>query len=88
MCVTHDFLLLFARSPMKKPTNPIAITTQPLAGRQLPADWQRTAADIGGNFDKRDISQLWKSPNWSSKLSGDTVGNIVRSSRLAAPSGA
>jgi len=73
---------------MKRPPNPIAITTQPLAGRQLPADWQRTAADIGGNFDKRDLSQLWKTPNWSSKLNGDNVENIVRSSRLpSAPSG-
>ena len=72
---------------MKKPTNPIAITAQPLAGRQLPADWQRTAAETGGNFDRRDLSSLWKTPQWTSKLNGVNVENIVRSSRLSSASG-
>jgi len=72
---------------MKRPPNPIAITTQPLAGRQLPSGFGKAPVPATTTFDQRDLREMWKSPNWSSKLSGDNVGNIVRSSRLAAPSG-
>ena len=77
--------LLFASSLMKK--NPIAITAQPLAGRQLPSNYGKAPVPTTTTFDQRDLSQLWKSPNWSSKLNGDNVENIMRSSRLTSTSG-
>ena len=43
---------------MKKPT--IAAVVQPLAGQQLPPGWQRTATEIGGVFDRRVLSEMWK----------------------------
>ena len=66
---------------MKKPT--IAAVVQPLSGQQLPAGWQKTAAGAGGTFDRRDLSQLWKSPQWSSKLNSDNVDNLMRNARLS-----
>ena len=66
---------------MKKST--IAALVQPLAGQQLPADWQRTATEVGGRFDRRDLSQLWKTPQWSSKLNGDNIDNVMRNARLS-----
>ena len=66
---------------MKKPT--IAALVQPLSGQQLPAGWQRTATEAGGTFDRRDLSQLWKSPQWSSKLNSDNVDNLMRNARLS-----
>jgi hypothetical protein len=66
---------------MKKST--IAALVQPLAGQQLPADWQRTATETGGTFDRRDLSQLWKTPQWSSKLNGDNIDNLMRNARLS-----
>lgn len=66
---------------MKKST--IAALVQPLAGQQLPADWQRTATKTGGTFDRRDLSQLWKTPQWSSKLNGDNIDNVMRNARLS-----
>ena len=67
---------------MKPQKNPL-ISVQPLSGQQLPADWQRTAAAAGGTFDRRDLSQLWKSPQWSSKLNSDNVDNLMRNARLS-----
>ena len=72
---------------MKKPTNPIAIRVLPMAGRQLPADFHRAPAPAAGNFDQRDLSSLWKDPQWSSKLSSTNVENIMRDARLSSPSG-
>jgi hypothetical protein len=73
---------------MKRPPNPIAITAQPLAGRQLPSDFSKAPVPTTATFDQRDLSSLWKTPQWTSKLNGDNVSNIVRSSRLSsAPSG-
>ena len=66
---------------MKKPT--IAALVQPLSGQQLPAGWQKTAMEAGGTFDRRDLSQLWKSPQWSSKLNSDNVDNLMRNARLS-----
>jgi hypothetical protein len=28
---------------------------------------------------------MWRTPNWSSKLNGDNVENIMRNSRLSSP---
>lgn len=44
---------------MKK-SNPLHITTQPLAGVKLPDDWRNKTADFGGNFDRRNLSEMWK----------------------------
>ena len=66
---------------MKKST--IAALVQPLAGQQLPPGWQRTATEAGGTFDRRDLSQLWKTPQWSSKLNGDNIDNVMRNARLS-----
>jgi len=63
--------------------NPIAITPLPLAGRQLDPNWKKSTNDFGGNFDRRDLSSMWKNPQWSSKLSADNVDSIIRSSRLS-----
>lgn len=66
---------------MKK--NPIAACVQPLAGQPLPKDWQRQAQATSSVYDQRRLEDLWKTPNWSSKLNGDNVENIMRSSRLS-----
>ena len=66
---------------MKKPT--IAALVQPLSGQPLPAGWQKAATEAGGTFDRRDLSQLWKSPQWSSKLNSDNVDNLMRNARLS-----
>ena len=69
---------------MKKPiVNPLHISVQPLAGRQLPADFSKAPMPTSTLYDQRDLSQLWKTPQWSSKFSAENVGNIVRSSRLS-----
>lgn len=64
-------------------TNPKHIATQPLAGQQLPDDWRNSTADHGGIYDRRDLSQLWKTPQWSSKLNSDNVNNLMRNARLS-----
>jgi hypothetical protein len=63
--------------------NPIAIRVQPMAGRQMPSDWNQKTNEFGGTFDRRDLSSMWKNPNWSSKLNGDNIENLVRNSRLS-----
>ena len=69
---------------MKK-VNPIAAMVQPLAGKQLSPDWKKSTDEFGGNFDRRDLSSMWKNPQWASKLNGDNVDSIIRSSRLSSP---
>ena len=68
------------RTPKK---NPIAAVVQPLQGKQMPGDWQKSTQEFGGNFDRRDLENMWKTPNWNSKLSGDNVDNVIRASRLS-----
>lgn len=60
--------------------NPIATRVLPLAARQLPADWQNKAASAGGTFDRRDLENLWRTPQWSAKINAE---NVQRESRLA-----
>ncbi len=61
----------------RKP-NPIAAMVQPLQGERLSPDWQ-ASLETGGTFDRRDLSQLWKSPQWASKL---TAENVIQQARL------
>lgn len=66
------------------PTNPIAGRVLPMAGRQLPANWQQTAQNPGGSFDRRDLENLWRTPQWAAKQHEDE--NIGQAARLTAPS--
>jgi hypothetical protein len=59
----------------------INITPNALPGRRLEAGWDKELGQIGGTYDKRDLSSLWKSPNWSGKLSADNI-NLTQQSRL------
>ena len=68
------------RTPKK---NPIAAVVQPLQGIQMPGDWQKQTQNFGGNFDRRDLENMWRTPNWNSKLSADNVDNVIRASRLS-----
>ena len=63
--------------------NPIAAVVLPLQGRQMPSDWKLQTNDFGGNFDRRDLENMWRTPNWNSKPSADNVDNIIRASRLS-----
>ena len=67
---------------MKPQKNPL-ISVLPLPGERLPPGWQKAATEIGGTFDRRDLSQLWKTPQWSSKLNSDNVDNLMRNARLS-----
>ena len=64
---------------MKKATNPIAITPQALAGRRLEAGWQQNL-ETGGTFDRRKLEDMWKNPQWSSKINSE---NVIRDARLS-----
>lgn len=65
-----------------KRTNPVAVRVMPLAGQQLPPGWDRQAASMGGTFDRRDLSQLWREPQWTAKPSSATSDNIIQQARL------
>jgi len=65
--------------PTKK--NPIAAVIQPLPGRQMPRDWQKSTQEFGGNFDRRDLSEMWRSPEWSSKFNNN-VESLTKDARL------
>lgn len=64
---------------MTRKPNPIAIRVQALPGQKLPDNFMQETADFGGTYDKRDLSQLWKSPQWASKL---TAENVIQQARL------
>lgn len=66
--------------PQRKP-NPIAITPQLPGGQKLPEDFMQQTANHGGLYDRRDLSSLWKTPQWSGKLSADNI-NLVQGARL------
>ena len=63
--------------------NPIAAVVLPLQGRQMPSDWKIKTNEFGGNFDRRDLENMWRTPIWSSKLNSDNVDNLTRNSRLS-----
>jgi hypothetical protein len=68
---------------MKRKSNPIAAMVQPLQGEALPSDWSKQAIDHGGTFDRRDLSQMWREPQWSAKTNSATAENIIQSARLS-----
>lgn len=61
-------------------TNPIAARVLPHPGQKLPADFNEKSQGHGGTYDRRDLANLWKSPNWSAKPQADP--NIIRDARL------
>jgi hypothetical protein len=60
-----------------KRINPVAITPQAIAGRRLPPDWK--AQTTGGNYDQRDLENMWRTPQWSAKINSE---NVQREARL------
>ena len=60
--------------------NPIAITPQLPGGRKLPDNFMQQTANHGGLYDRRDLSSLWKDPQWSAKINSD---NVIRDARLS-----
>jgi len=67
-----------------KRTNPIAARVLPLAGRQLPPDWQQQAAQNRSQaYDQRDLENLWRTPQWSAKQ--HEAKNIGQAARLTPP---
>jgi hypothetical protein len=72
---------------MKRPTNrrpnPIAARVAPPVGQVLPTDWSQQAVNHGGTFDRRDLSQMWREPQWSAKTNSATAENIIQSARLS-----
>lgn len=62
---------------MKK-SNPLHITTQPLAGVKLPDDWKNATADYGGNFDRRNLSEMWKQGSTNKQISIDSPTRNAR----------
>ena len=63
---------------MKKP-NPKHAQPQPLAGQQLPDDWRNSTADYGGNYDRRNLSEMWKQEPTHKQIQVDSV---IRNARL------
>ena len=64
---------------MKKAINPIAARVEALPGRRLEAKWQQNLENVGGTYDRRDIENMWRNPNWASKL---TAENVIQNARL------
>jgi len=62
---------------MKTP-NPLHITSQPLPGKQLPDDWRNSTADHGGNFDRRNLSEMWKQESTNKKIEVDSPTRNAR----------
>jgi hypothetical protein len=73
--------IITALSPMKRPPriNPIAAMVQPLQGQRLDPNWQQNL-QTGGTFDRRKLEDMWKTPNWSSKINSE---NVTQSARLS-----
>jgi hypothetical protein len=57
----------------------INIVPNALPGRRLEAGWDKELGQIGGTFDKRDLSSLWKNPQWSGKSGSE---NLIQDARL------
>ena len=60
-------------------SNPKHIQSQPLAGQQLPDDWRNKTADFGGNFDRRNLSEMWKQEPTHKQIQIDSP---IRNARL------
>jgi hypothetical protein len=61
-----------------KNKNPINASVQPIAGQQLAANWKDKTADYGGNFDRRDLENMWR----QSQNKAAPVDSPTRNARL------
>lgn len=68
---------------MKNSVNPIAARVEALPGRRLETGWQQNLETVGGTFDRRDIENMWRTPNWSSKASVAAGENFIQNARLS-----
>jgi hypothetical protein len=68
---------------MKKATNPIAARVEVLPGRRLEAKWQQNLENVGGAYDRRDLENMWREPQWSAKTNSTTTENVIQAARLS-----
>ena len=61
--------------------NPINATVNCQQGQKLPANWQRSLEATGGTYDRRELSEMWKSPSFT----GAKIENTIRNARLRQP---
>lgn len=61
-----------------KTKNPINASVQPIAGEQLAANWKEKTANFGGNYDRRDLENMWK----QSQNKAAPVESLIRNARL------
>ena len=54
------------------------IVPNALAGRRLENGWDKNIGQVGGTFDRRVMEDLWKNPQWSSKINSDNVAQNAR----------
>ena len=66
------------------PKNPISITTPPIAGRPLPADWQRQAQGVAKQAEADYLSRMENA--WKQPLRQSHEGITARDARLCADS--
>jgi len=64
---------------MKTPKNPLHVQVQVLQGRRLPADFNEKTRNHGGNYDQRDLENMWRTP----RFTGKTYENITRAALLS-----
>jgi hypothetical protein len=64
---------------MNKPLKNVNIVPNALPGRRLESGWDKQLGNVGGTFDRRDFSSMFKNPQWSSKL---TAENVIQNARL------
>jgi hypothetical protein len=70
---------------MKPNENPIAARVEAMQGRRLPAEWRKNTENAGGTYDRRDLENMWRQPQWTGKpLSG--TENMIQAARLKQPS--
>ena len=62
---------------MKPQKNPL-ISVQPLSGPLLPLAWQKAATEIGGTFDRRNLSEMWKQGTTNKKIEIDSPTRNAR----------
>jgi len=63
---------------MKK--NPINAQVNCPPGQRLPKDWAESTANFGGTFDRRNLAELWKTPQWTKAM---PVENLAQAARLS-----
>jgi hypothetical protein len=64
---------------MNKPLKNVNIVPNALPGRRLEGGWDAQLGNVGGTFDRRDLSSMWKNPQWSGKSSPE---NLIQDARL------